>query len=353
MTATFEGPVLGIETSCDETSAGVLHEGRLLGLVIASQDEHALFGGVVPEIAARAHLRKLEAVVRGALAEAGLSREEIQGVGVTAGPGLVGSLLVGVNWAKAFAFARQLPLVGVHHMEAHLFAAALEQPAARPPFVCLLVSGGHTLLIHARDWGDYRLLGQTRDDAAGEAFDKVARKLGLPYPGGPRMEEAASRGTVGRYGLPRPMLSTAHTPGDSAFFDFSFSGLKTATALLADELEAGGGLEAAVPDVAAEFQQAVIDVLVAKTIRAVEWTGCGRVVLGGGVACNGPLRAALTNELGEGELFAPSPRLAADNGAMVARVAEHRLGAGERSGLELNADPALPFPGMIERDRAA
>lgn len=349
MTRWRPGPVLGVETSCDETSAGVVREARVLGLVIASQDAHAAFGGVVPEIAARAHLRKLDLVVDEALRRAGVATpDELAGVGVTAGPGLVGSLLVGVNWAKAFAWARRLPLLGVHHMEAHLFAGVLESPEARPPLVALLVSGGHTLLLYAPEWGRYALLGGTRDDAAGEAFDKVARRLGLGFPGGPEIQREAARGRPGRFRLPRPMLRPGDGPGDDGHFDFSFSGLKTAVALLAAELEGDDALAAAVPDLAAEFQAAVVDVLVAKTMRAVELTGCRRVLLGGGVACNAALRSRMAEALGPGgRLVASSPRLSTDNGAMVACVAEHRLGLGERSGWELNADPSLPFPGLV------
>jgi N6-L-threonylcarbamoyladenine synthase len=344
------GIVLGIETSCDETSAAVVRDGRLLGHVILSQDAHERFGGVVPEIAARAHLRQIDSVVEETLREAGLGSGAVAGVGVTAGPGLVGALLVGVNWAKAFAFGLGRPVIGVHHMEAHLFANALETPEARPPFVALLVSGGHTMLLHARAWGLYRLLGETRDDAAGEAFDKVARRLGLGFPGGPEIARRAADGTPGRYRLPRPMVAGTDAPGDPSCFDFSFSGLKTAVALLADQVERGGrgALEEAVPDLAAEFQEAVVDTLVTKTLRAVAHTGCRRVLLGGGVARNELLRERLAAALvPDGELFAPPPRLATDNAAMVARLAEHRLAAGERSGLDLNADPSLPFPGLV------
>lgn len=343
------GPVLGVETSCDETSAAVVSDGRVLGHIILSQDAHEKFGGVVPEIAARAHLRQIDAVVRQAMSEAGIEARDLAGVGVTAGPGLIGALLVGLNWAKGFAWALEIPLIGVQHMEAHLFANSLESSEAAPPFVALLVSGGHTMLLYAAEWGSYSLLGQTRDDAVGEAFDKVARRLGLGYPGGPEIERVARGGTPGRFELPRPMLSSRHTPADPAYFDFSFSGLKTATSLLAAELEAGGegAFEKSVPDLAAEFQCAVVDTLVAKVLRAVEWTECDRVLLGGGVARNGPLRDRLREALGEsGVLFAPSPRLATDNGAMVARVAEHRLRRGELAGLDLNADPSLTFPGL-------
>ena len=350
------GPVLGVESSCDETSAAVVLDGRILGHVILSQDAHERFGGVVPEIAARAHLRQIDTVVQETLREAGVEPGELAGVGVTAGPGLVGALLVGLNWAKGFAWALEKPLVGVQHMEAHLFANSLESPDARPPFVALLVSGGHTLLLHASAWGSYTLLGQTRDDAVGEAFDKVARRLGLGYPGGPEIERLARDGEPGRFNFPRPMLSSHHTPADPAYFDFSFSGLKTATALVAAELESEGGtgLAQAVPDLAAEFQQAVVDTLVAKVLRAVEWTNCDRVLLGGGVARNGLLREGLRAALGDtGTLYSPSPRLATDNAAMVALVAEHRLQAGEVSGLGLNADPSLPFPGLKPLDSLA
>ncbi|MDX1393974.1 MAG: tRNA (adenosine(37)-N6)-threonylcarbamoyltransferase complex transferase subunit TsaD [Gemmatimonadota bacterium] len=343
------GPVLGIETSCDETSAAVVSRGAIAGLAIASQDAHAAYGGVVPEIAARAHLRALDAMASLALDQAGMTLDDLGGVGVTAGPGLVGALLVGVNWGKALAFARELPVIGVHHMEGHLFATALEDPDARPPFVGLLVSGGHTLLLEARAWGDYRLFGATRDDAAGEAFDKVARRLGLGYPGGPEIERAGRAGRAGAIPLPRPMLSTTDGPDDPAYFDMSFSGLKTAVALVADELEEEGRLEDSVADLAAEFQEAVVDVLVEKTMRAVELADVPRVVLGGGVARNTRLQERLAERLGpDRALFVPSPRLATDNAAMIAAVAAHRLEAGERSGWTLNADPGLTFPGLSE-----
>lgn len=351
------GPVLGIETSCDETSAGIVEDGRIRGHVVASQDVHAAFGGVVPEIAARAHLRQLDRVVEAALDEASLSVDGLAGVGVTTGPGLIGCLLVGVNWAKALAFAQGIPFVGVHHMEAHLFANSLERPDAEPPFVALLVSGGHTLLLWVPEWRRYDLLGQTRDDAAGEAFDKVARRLGLGYPGGPEIQRAAARGRAGRYSLPRPMLTTADGPEDPAWFDFSFSGLKTALSLLVAEIEEAegeGALASVRCDLAAEFQEAAIEVLVTKTIRATELTGCRRVIIGGGVACNSLLQERLGEKLSPGgELYAPTPRLATDNGAMVARLAEHRLLAGDRDDLDLSADPSLPFPNLEPRRPAS
>ncbi len=343
------GPVLGIETSCDETSAAVVSDEGLLGHVILSQDAHEHFGGVVPEIAARAHLRQLDDVVVGTLEDAGLRAGEIRGVGVTAGPGLIGALLVGLNWAKAFAYARDLPFVGVHHMEAHLHANSIEATGAVPPFVGLLISGGHTMLLHVPVWGDYRLLGETRDDAVGEAFDKVARTFGLGFPGGPEIERRAREGRPGVYDLPRPMLSSADSPEDSAWFDFSFSGLKTAAALLADEVRnrtGEAGFDAEVPDLSAEFQAAVLDVLVSKTRRALDLTGCDRVVLGGGVARNGRLRERFRAELDGAEIHLPPPRLATDNAAMIAHLARRKLLAGETAGLDLNADPAYPFPGL-------
>ena len=263
---------------------------------------------------------------------------------------------MGVNWAKGFGFALGLPVIGVHHMEAHLFANSLDTPDAAPPFVALLISGGHTLLLYASEWGRYELLGATRDDAVGEAFDKVARRLGLGFPGGPEIERLATEGQPGRYRLPRPMLSGRHEPSDPAYFDFSFSGLKTAVSLLVADVEREGPavLADAVPHVAAEFQEAVVDVLTQKTLRATAHTNCCRVLLGGGVARNGYLRGRLAEALGpHGRLYAPPPRLSTDNAAMVARLAHYRLSLGQRSDLDLNADPALPFPGLEpRRDRS-
>jgi N6-L-threonylcarbamoyladenine synthase len=336
--------VLGIETSCDETSAAVLRgERELVGHVILSQDAHELWGGVVPEIAARAHLSVLDDVVAAALREAGVRLDDLDALGVTSGPGLIGALLVGVSWAKAAAFALDLPLVGVHHMEAHLFAPGIEDPEAEPPFVALLVSGGHTLLLMVEAWGDYRLLGETRDDAAGEAYDKVARLLGLPYPGGPHVERLAAEGDAGRLRLPRPMLRRDQSPGDTDYYDFSFSGLKTAAAAAATE--------APPADVAAAFQDAAVDVLVAKTLRAVDQTGCPRVLLGGGVASNAGLRAEMRRRLAraaadDARLFHASPRLSSDNGAMVARAARFRLLRGDVADPAFSANAALPFPGL-------
>ncbi|MBB4638056.1 tRNA (adenosine(37)-N6)-threonylcarbamoyltransferase complex transferase subunit TsaD [Longimicrobium terrae] len=340
--------ILGIETSCDETSAAVLRGERdLLGHVIFTQDIHTLYGGVVPELASRAHLRTVDDVVEGALREAGVTLADIDVVGVTAGPGLIGALLVGVSWGKAAAFAAGKPVVGVHHMEGHLFATHLEHPGAEPPFVGLLVSGGHTMLLWVPAWGEYRLLGATRDDAAGEAFDKAAKILGLGYPGGPSIQRAATEGDPARHPLPRPLLNRGERPGDREYYDMSFSGLKNALRLLARDLESKGTLAEETPHVAASFQAAAVDVLTAKTMRAVREMNCPRVVLGGGVANSRALREALARKLGSrGELYAPSPRLSTDNAAMIARAALFRWRRGETGGLDLNARADLPFPGL-------
>ncbi len=340
--------ILGIETSCDETAAALLRDGRdLVAHVVLSQDVHEIYGGVVPELAARAHLAVLDDVVAEALGRADASLDDVTALGVTAGPGLIGALLVGVCWAKGAAFGLGRPLVPVHHMEAHLFAPSLEDPEAEPPFVALLVSGGHTLLLHAEAWGRYSLLGQTRDDAAGEAFDKAARLLDLPYPGGPRIEASARDGDPTRFDLPRPMLRNEDEPGDPDYLDFSFSGLKTAVGERVAEVKEAGRLPEERADLAAAFQGAVVETLSAKTLRAVDLTGCRRVLLGGGVSANRALRDEIRGRLGpDGRLFHSSPRLALDNGAMVARAAAFRLARGEVGDPGVSADAALPFPGL-------
>jgi len=340
--------VMGIETSCDETSMALIDgDHEILGHVILSQDVHEVFGGVVPELAARAHLQRIDAVASRVLETAGVGIGDVDVFGVTGGPGLIGALLVGVCWAKAVAFAAGRPLVTVHHMEAHLFGPSLENPDAEPPFIGLLVSGGHTLLLHAEEWGRYTLLGETRDDAAGEAFDKVAKRLGLPYPGGPHIEAMARQGDPARHRLPRPMLKRNQRPTDADYYDFSFSGLKTAVVELVTRLESAGTLEAERSHVARGFQEAVVDVLASKTMRAVEGLGCPRVLLGGGVAANGRLRRVLTDRLGSsGELFFASPRLSLDNGAMVARATRFRYDRGETAPSDASADASLPFPGL-------
>jgi N6-L-threonylcarbamoyladenine synthase len=348
--------ILGLETSCDETSAAVLEgtgdDVRVRSLVILSQDVHRVFGGVVPEIASRAHLTAIVPVVEQALADSG--SDDVDAVAVTNAPGLVGALLVGVAFGKAFAFARRVPMIGVHHMEGHLFATALEDAAAAPPFTALLVSGGHTLLIDVEAWGRYRLLGRTRDDAAGEAFDKVAKLLGLPYPGGPHVERIAALAATpraqdglkgGALRFARPMLRRDQRPGDAEYYDVSFSGLKTAVlnAVKSSPSEADRA------PIARAFQDSVVDTLVEKTARAAHAYRRRRVVLGGGVACNGALVAAMRERFTRDgvDVFAPSPRLATDNAAMIARAGLFHLERGERSGLDLNAFAASPIPGLV------
>ena len=361
-------PILGIETTCDETSAAVLDaRGAILGLVIHSQDVHRVYGGVVPELAARDHLRRIEPVVEAALGEAGVGRGDLGSIAVAAAPGLIGALLVGVTWSRAAAFALDIPLVPVHHMEGHLFGPVLEDPDAVPPFVALLVSGGHTLLLWVPEWGRYHLLGETRDDAAGEAFDKVARIVGLPYPGGPAIEKAAVAGDPGRYPFPRPLLKRKGGAGSgrgahAGPFDFSFSGLKTAVARTVAEVRegsagpgarSGGGttrtsrLDAERPHLAASFQEAVVDVLAGKTLAAAAAVGCDRVLVGGGVAANRALKSRIREGIGPGgRLFAASPRLSMDNGAMIARAGQYRLQSGDFGGLA-GAAARAPIPGVL------
>lgn len=323
-------------------------ERDVLGHIILSQDAHALYGGVVPEIAARAHLAMIDDVVAGALREAGLPLDRIEVFAATAGPGLIGALLVGVTWTKTAAFALERPFVPVHHMEAHLFATSLDRPDAVPPFVALLVSGGHTLLLWVPDWGRYELLGETRDDAAGEAFDKVAKILGLGYPGGPEIERLARDGDPRSHVLPRPMLASHQQPGNADYYAFSFSGLKTAVLTRARALEAEGRLDAERANLAASFQAAVVETLAAKTERAVAAKSCRRVVLGGGVAASDALRVAIGERLGDdGVLYVPSPRLATDNAAMIARAGLFRYERGEAAGTDATARADLPFPGLL------
>jgi N6-L-threonylcarbamoyladenine synthase len=344
--------VLGIETSCDETSAAVV-EGAgdgpvaLRSLVILSQDVHRVFGGVVPELASRAHLTAVVPVARRALDDAGLRPADLDGVAVTYAPGLAGALLVGVGYGKALAYAAGVPLVGVHHMEGHLFATALEHAEAEPPFTALLVSGGHTLLVDVPAWGEYAVLGGTRDDAAGEAFDKVAKLLGLPYPGGRHVEALARDAEPGPLRFARPMLKASQREGDADYYDVSFSGLKTAVLHAVRDAESRGALDAERGGIARAFQDALVETLVEKTTRAARARGRPRVVLGGGVACNGALVAAMRRRLEPRgvRVFAPTPRLATDNAAMIARAGLFRLARGERAGLDLGAHAARPLPG--------
>ena len=328
--------ILGIETSCDETGAAVVEDGRrVLSNVVASQARvHARYGGIVPEVASRHHLEGLVPVVEAALKEARCRWSDLDAVAVTYGPGLSGSLLVGVNLAKALAFARSLPFVGVHHLEAHNYANWLEDGGAAPrgfPVLALIVSGAHTDLVLMEEHGRYRRLGRTRDDAAGEAFDKVGRFLGLGYPGGPAIERAAAGVSRPSLRLPRAWLGDAH--------DFSFSGLKTAVLRLARQQ---GGESLPVAEVAAAFQEAVVDVLVVKAVRAARREGVSQILLSGGVAANTALREALTRR-SPVPVRVPSPALCTDNGAMVAGCAYFRLQRGPPSGLDLDVFATLPI----------
>jgi len=345
--------ILGIETSCDETSAAVLSgagdDTTLESLVILSQDVHRVFGGVVPELASRAHLTSIVPVAERALADASVALGDLDAVAVTSGPGLVGALLVGVSFGKALAHGTGAALVGVHHMEGHLFATSLEHPDAVPPFTALLVSGGHTLLIDVERWGSYRMLGATRDDAAGEAFDKVAKLLGLPYPGGRHIERLASEATVEEaraFRFTKPMVRGDQQLGDPDYFDVSFSGLKTA---VLHAVRGSGDLARDGRGIARAFQDALIGALVEKTARAVRAFDRKRIVLGGGVACNRALAAAMrerVESLGV-SVYAPAPRLATDNAAMIARAGLFHFERGVRDSLALNAYASMPIPGTV------
>lgn len=329
--------ILAIESSCDETAASVVKNGReVLSNVISSQIAlHTLYGGVVPEIASRKHIEKINQVIESALAEAGMTLEEITAVAVTYGPGLVGALLVGVAEAKALAYAAKKPLVGVHHIEGHVSANFIENPDLEPPFVCLIVSGGHTHLVLVKDYGEFEIIGRTRDDAAGEAFDKVARAVGLGYPGGPKVDKAARGGNRHAYEFPRAKV------GENPY-DFSFSGLKSAVlndinrAKMMNE-------EINVPDLAASFQNAVIEALVSRAVLAAKEYGCDKLAIAGGVASNSALRESMREACDrEGiRFFRPSPVYCTDNAAMIGVAAYYEYINGARAGWDLNAVPNL------------
>jgi N6-L-threonylcarbamoyladenine synthase len=340
--------VLGIETSCDDTSVAVLERGHVLrSHLIAAQDVHKLYGGVVPELASRAHLELLPRLVPRALDEAGITARDLTGVAVTRAPGLVGSLVVGLAFGKSYALALGIPIVGVNHIEAHLHAADLEHGASPYPAIALVVSGGHTELVLVHGFGRYRWLGGTLDDAAGEAFDKVAKHLGLGFPGGPAIDRAAERGRRDAFDFPRPML-------DQPGCEFSFSGLKTAVlAALAPHTRPFD--EALVADVAASFQAAVVDTLVAKTMRAVDATGARVLNLGGGVAGNRELRRRLAAACADRGLAfrVPSTRLCADNAAMIALVGAWSLEAGARGDLDIDAAASLEESGLALMEEAS
>jgi N6-L-threonylcarbamoyladenine synthase len=318
---------------------------EIRSLVILSQDSHAVFGGVVPELASRAHLEAVGPVVQRALEQAGTELDDVGGIAVTAGPGLVGALLVGLMYGKTLAWSRGIPLIGVNHLEGHLFAPRLEDPDLEPPFVALLVSGGHTLLLDVMNWGHYRLVGRTLDDAAGEAFDKVAKLLGLEYPGGPAIERLAAGGRPDRFNFPRPMLGELGGDGPNRY-NFSFSGLKTAVRRAVQQSD---DLERDRADIARGFQDAAIDVLVAKTAALADELEYGAAIIGGGVACNRALAEALRRRLaGTARVSVASPRLNTDNAAMIAAAGAWRLARGERSGLSLEPRDDLPIPGLSD-----
>jgi tRNA N6-adenosine threonylcarbamoyltransferase len=328
---------LGIETSCDETAVAVVEDGfHVRANLIARQEHlHERFGGVVPEVAARAHVESLNPLLERALIEAGIGIRNIDGVAVTVGPGLVGALLVGMAAAKAVSLAMRVPLIGVNHLEGHVWANFLEHEKPDPPYVALVVSGGHTMLVSMPEVHHHEVLGETLDDAAGEAFDKVARLLGLGFPGGPALNAMASEGDPQAIRFPRAM-------GDSGDLDFSMSGLKTAV-LRYVRAEQAAGRDVAFPDVAASFQEAIVDVQVSKTVTAAKEKGVDTVLLGGGVVANTRLREWMT-QAGEQEglrVLYPSLQLCTDNAAMIATVGAARLARGERSSLDIAADPNL------------
>ncbi len=321
--------ILGIETSCDETAAAVVQDGRkALSSIVASQvDIHSRFGGIVPEVASRQHLLTIIPIIEQAMAQAQAQWSDLDGIAVTCGPGLAGSLLIGVNIAKAIALSQHLPLLGVNHLEGHIYANWLEGNTPDLPAICLIVSGGHSDLILMKGHGDYQLLGRTRDDAAGEAFDKVSRILELGYPGGPAIEKAALSGNSARFRLPRAWLKDND--------DFSFSGLKTAVLRLAAEQSI-----AAIADIAASFQDAVADVLVTKTVSAAKRLGARQILLCGGVAANRLLRRMLTDR-SPIPILMPNPTLCTDNAAMIASCGYFRFTTGERSGWNLDIAPNM------------
>lgn len=329
--------ILAIETSCDETAAAIVENGReVLSNIISSQiDLHTVYGGVVPEIASRKHIENINYVIQEALDKAGLTFQEIDAIAVTYGPGLVGALLVGVSVAKALSYGLGLPLVGVHHIEGHISANYIENKELEPPYICLVVSGGHSHLVKVEDYGVYQVLGRTRDDAAGEAFDKVARAIGLGYPGGPKIDKIAKTGNPQAILFPR--ASMADNP-----YDFSFSGLKSAVLNYLNQCEMKGEVYSQA-DVAASFQQAVVDVLTEHTMLAMQETGMKKLAIAGGVASNSALRQAMQDKCKEYGItfYSPSPILCTDNAAMIGAAGYYEYCKGIRHGLDLNAVPNL------------
>lgn len=329
--------ILAIESSCDETAASVVKNGRtILSNVISSQIElHKLYGGVVPEIASRKHIEKINQVIEEALCEAGVTLDDLDAIGVTYGPGLVGALLVGVAEAKAIAYAKKFPLVGVHHIEGHVSANYIEHPDLEPPFLCLIVSGGHTHLVIVKDYGEFEILGRTRDDAAGEAFDKVARAIGLGYPGGPKIDKLSKEGNPHAITFPKAKI-------DGAPYDFSFSGVKSAVLNFINQNKMQGK-EIHAADLAASFQQSVVEVLVEHTMLAAKDYHMDKVAIAGGVASNGTLRQAMKEACEKNGLkfYHPSPIFCTDNAAMIGVAAYYEYKKGTRHGWDLNAVPNL------------
>ena len=333
--------ILAIESSCDETAAAVVRNGReVLSNIISSQiDLHAIYGGVVPEIASRKHIERINQVVEEALRAAGMELCEMDAVAVTYGPGLVGALLVGVSAAKAISFALGIPLIGVHHIEGHISANYIENKELEPPFVCLVVSGGHSHLVKVVDYGEYEILGRTRDDAAGEAFDKVARAIGLGYPGGPKIDKVSKEGNPDAVKFPRAKVA-------DAVYDFSFSGLKSAVLNYLNSCEMKG-IEIRQADVAASFQKAVVDVLVEHSMQAMQECDMKKFAVAGGVASNTALRSALEKECAQRGItfYRPSPIMCTDNAAMIGAAAYYEYRKGVRHGYDLNAVPNLKLGG--------
>ena len=329
--------ILAIESSCDETAAAVVKDGRgVLSNMIYSQIElHTIYGGVVPEIASRKHIEKINQVVQAALDQAGKKLGDMTAIAVTYGPGLVGPLLIGVSFAKALSFSTGIPLIGVHHIEGHISANYIEHGDLEPPFACLVASGGHSHLVVVKDYGEYEVIGRTRDDAAGEAFDKVARAIGLGYPGGPKIDRVSREGNPDAVRFPRAKVA-------DSVYDFSFSGLKSAVLNYLNSCEMKG-IPICQADVAASFQKAVVDVLVEHSMQAVEMCGMRKFAIAGGVASNTALRSALEKECEERGIafYHPSPVLCTDNAAMIGAAAYYEYRNGVRHGYDLNAVPNL------------
>ncbi len=338
--------ILGIESSCDETAASVIKNGRyIMSNVISSQiDLHKKYGGVVPEIASRKHVELIMPVVHQALEEAGVSLKEIDAIGVTYGPGLVGALLVGLTAAKAIAFAANKPLVGVHHIEGHIAANYLQEPELEPPFICLVASGGHSHIVHVKGYSEFEILGQTRDDAAGEAFDKISRAIGLGYPGGPLIDKNALIGNSKAIQFPRVTF-------EDGSLDFSFSGLKTAVLNYLNRMEQTGE-QISIPDVAASFQQAVVDVLVRNTITAAKMKNIDKIAIAGGVAANTQLRKDMKEKAEKQgiKVMYPGLILCTDNAAMIGCAAYYEFINGKRAGMDLNAVPGLKLSTSISKN---